>query len=180
MLPASAPRTFHRMPCSPRSWNTDRSRSGHHCRHRGGLRTSRASSAGLATTKVSSTRSNCVTAPACQPGTGRSSAPRPAASTLLLGNSPRRPNAADRSRRATVREFTVPATITIPDDATLTDAVYDNAKNYPDTVSFSRRVEGQWQDVTAARFADEVTAVAKGLIASDIRPGDRVALMSRT
>jgi long-chain acyl-CoA synthetase len=79
-----------------------------------------------------------------------------------------------------VREFTVPATITIPADANLTDAVYDNAKNYPDSVSFSRRVDGQWQDVTAAGFADEVTAVAKGLIASGVRPGDRVALMSRT
>jgi long-chain acyl-CoA synthetase len=79
-----------------------------------------------------------------------------------------------------VREFTVPATITIPDDATLSDTAYDNAKNYPDTVSFSRRVEGRWQDVTAARFADEVTAVASGLIASGIEPGQRVALMSKT
>ena len=65
-----------------------------------------------------------------------------------------------------MREFTVPATITIPDDATLGDTAYDNAKNYPDTVSFSRRVDGRWEDVTAARFADEVTAVAKGLIAN--------------
>ena len=79
-----------------------------------------------------------------------------------------------------MREFTVPATITIPDDATLGDTAYDNAKNYPDTVSFSRRVDGRWEDVTAARFADEVTAVAKGLIASGIEPGQRVALMSKT
>jgi long-chain acyl-CoA synthetase len=79
-----------------------------------------------------------------------------------------------------VREFTVPATITIPDDASLSDIVYDNAKNYPDTVSFSRRVDGRWEDVTAARFADEVTAVAKGLVASGIEPGQRVALMSKT
>jgi long-chain acyl-CoA synthetase len=79
-----------------------------------------------------------------------------------------------------VREFTVPATITISDDATLTDTVYDNANNHPDAVSFSRRIDGRWQDVTAARFADEVTAVAKGLIACGIEPGQRVALMSKT
>ncbi len=79
-----------------------------------------------------------------------------------------------------MREFTVPAAITIPDDANLTDAVYDNAKNYPESASFSRRVGAGWQDVTAARFADEVTAVAKGLVAGGIRPGDRVALMSKT
>ena len=52
-----------------------------------------------------------------------------------------------RPRRATVREFTVPATITVPDDATLSDTVYDNAKNYPDTVSFSRRVDGRCVDL---------------------------------
>jgi long-chain acyl-CoA synthetase len=80
-----------------------------------------------------------------------------------------------------VREFTVPAAITISDNANLSDTVYDNAKNYPDTVSFSRRgTDGQWTDVTAARFADEVTAVAKGLIASGIQPGQRIALMSKT
>ena len=37
-----------------------------------------------------------------------------------------------------------------------------------------------WQDVTAGQFRDEVTALAKGLIAAGHRPGDRVALMSRT
>ncbi|MET9499032.1 AMP-dependent synthetase/ligase [Streptomyces sp. NPDC006552] len=39
---------------------------------------------------------------------------------------------------------------------------------------------GEWQPVTAAAFAREVTAAAKGLIAAGLRPGGRVALMSRT
>ncbi len=39
---------------------------------------------------------------------------------------------------------------------------------------------GSWQDVTASQFAGEVVAVAKGLVAAGIRPGDRVALMSHT
>ncbi|MGS2588528.1 AMP-dependent synthetase/ligase [Streptomyces hebeiensis] len=39
---------------------------------------------------------------------------------------------------------------------------------------------GDWQDVTATAFAAEVHAVAKGLIAHGLRPGDRLAIMSRT
>ncbi|MFJ2560441.1 MULTISPECIES: AMP-dependent synthetase/ligase [unclassified Streptomyces] len=38
----------------------------------------------------------------------------------------------------------------------------------------------EWQDITATAFADEVLAVAKGLIAEGLRPGDRLAIMSRT
>ncbi len=79
-----------------------------------------------------------------------------------------------------MREFTVPATITVPDNATASDAVYDHARDKPDQVSFSRPAAGGWQDVTAAQFATEVRAVARGLIQAGVRPGDRVALMSKT
>ena len=34
--------------------------------------------------------------------------------------------------------------------------------------------------MTASQFRDEVTALAKGLVAAGIEPGDRVALMSHT
>jgi long-chain acyl-CoA synthetase len=40
--------------------------------------------------------------------------------------------------------------------------------------------DGGWRDVTAAEFLEQVTAVAKGLVAVGLQPGDRVALMSRT
>ncbi|QCB94038.1 AMP-dependent synthetase/ligase [Cellulomonas shaoxiangyii] len=39
---------------------------------------------------------------------------------------------------------------------------------------------GLWQPVTVEAFVAEVTAVAKGIIASGVEPGDRVAIMSRT
>jgi long-chain acyl-CoA synthetase len=42
------------------------------------------------------------------------------------------------------------------------------------------RGEGRWDDLTAGQFRDEVTALAKGLVAAGITPGDRVAVMSRT
>src|SRR5439155_1626159 len=39
---------------------------------------------------------------------------------------------------------------------------------------------GGWRDITAADFRDEVLAVAKGLIASGLQRGDRLAIMART
>nr|WP_218846980.1 AMP-dependent synthetase/ligase [Psychromicrobium silvestre] len=37
-----------------------------------------------------------------------------------------------------------------------------------------------WRDIHAAEFRDDVIALAKGLIASGIEPGDRIGIMSRT
>jgi long-chain acyl-CoA synthetase len=79
-----------------------------------------------------------------------------------------------------VREFAVPPVVTIGDAANLTDPVWDNAETAPDTVQFSRRTPGGWVDVTCAQFRDEVVALARGLVAAGVEPGDRVALMSKT
>jgi len=79
-----------------------------------------------------------------------------------------------------VREFSVPPVAIVPDDTNLTDPVWNNAEKYPDTVQFSRRTPEGWQDVTTARFRDEVIAVARGLIASGVGVGDRVGLMAKT
>ena len=80
-----------------------------------------------------------------------------------------------------MRELSVPAEVTVADGERLTDMVIDNAREVPDLVSFGRRLpDGEWVDVTAAKFAAEVTAAARGLIASGVRTGDRVALMSAT
>jgi long-chain acyl-CoA synthetase len=79
-----------------------------------------------------------------------------------------------------VREFSVPAAATIGDAANLTDPVWANADATPDTAQFARRTADGWQDVSCAQFRDEVVAVARGLVAAGIAPGDRVGLMSRT
>ncbi len=79
-----------------------------------------------------------------------------------------------------MREFTVPATTTVADEENLTDAVWANAERFASSVSFRRRVGGGWVDITARDFAQQVTAVAKGLIASGIQRGDRIALLSKT
>ena len=79
-----------------------------------------------------------------------------------------------------MREYIVPAISSVEDKESLSDAVYDNAEQFPDVVSFRRKVDGAWTDVTAARFAELVTGVARGLISAGVAHGDRVAVLSRT
>ncbi|MBQ0863905.1 AMP-dependent synthetase/ligase [Streptomyces smyrnaeus] len=80
-----------------------------------------------------------------------------------------------------MREFTVPALATAPQVGGVADAVFAHADQTPHLPLLARKdADGTWQDVPAARFRDEVVAVAKGLLAQGVRFGDRVALMSRT
>ncbi|WP_026454075.1 AMP-dependent synthetase/ligase [Saccharomonospora iraqiensis] len=79
-----------------------------------------------------------------------------------------------------MREYSAPTTAAVADDENMSDVVWVNAERFGDTVSFRRQVDGSWRDVTAAEFAAQVLAVAKGLMAAGIEQGDRVGLMSKT
>ncbi|MFI6346999.1 AMP-dependent synthetase/ligase [Streptomyces sp. NPDC050560] len=79
-----------------------------------------------------------------------------------------------------MREFSLPALYEVPADGNLTDIVRGNAARHPDSPVIARKVAGRWREVSAAAFLGEVRAVAKGLVASGVQPGDRVALMSRS
>ncbi|HZG04240.1 MAG TPA: AMP-dependent synthetase/ligase [Streptomyces sp.] len=82
-----------------------------------------------------------------------------------------------------MREFSLPALYEVPADGNLTDLIRRNAVQHPDVPVIARKDPaggGRWQDLTAREFLEEVRATAKGLIAAGIRPGDRIALMSRT
>ena len=82
-----------------------------------------------------------------------------------------------------MREYSTPASVDIPSSASLTDVVFERAASDPGRVVMRRKSatgNAGWQDVTARQFADDVAALAKGLIATGIAAGDRVALMSRT
>ncbi|GGT40670.1 AMP-dependent synthetase/ligase [Streptomyces chromofuscus] len=86
-----------------------------------------------------------------------------------------------RDETGTVREAHAQPMVERPATGSIADIPYINADEAPGAVVLRRRTaEGAWEPVTAAAFAQEVTAVAKGLIAAGLEPGGRVAVMSRT
>ncbi|MBG0855148.1 long-chain fatty acid--CoA ligase [Streptomyces spinoverrucosus] len=86
-----------------------------------------------------------------------------------------------RDETGTVREAHALPLAERPTGGSIADIPYTNAAEAPDAAVLRRRTaDGTWEPVTAAAFAQEVTAVAKGLIAAGLEPGGRVAVMSRT
>ena len=79
-----------------------------------------------------------------------------------------------------MKEYTSPVAIAEPTTGNLTDMVWDNERDHPNDVIFSKRAGGGWADVTSKQFAEEVRALAAGFVASGVQVGDRVGLMSRT
>ncbi|MES9509075.1 AMP-dependent synthetase/ligase [Streptomyces sp. NPDC000609] len=86
-----------------------------------------------------------------------------------------------RAADGSVRQVSVPPAAPPVRRGSLAEIPFDNAREAPADAAFSRkRPDGGWQDVTAAEFADEVLAVAKGLVAQGLGAGDRIAIMART
>ncbi|GGZ33054.1 long-chain acyl-CoA synthetase [Streptomyces inusitatus] len=80
-----------------------------------------------------------------------------------------------------MREFTAPPLDAAPLVGGLADAVFEHAERDPDRVALGRKDSaGHWHDMSSAQFRDEVLALARGLLASGVRFGDRIALMCRT
>ncbi|MFD5974296.1 AMP-dependent synthetase/ligase [Streptomyces bacillaris] len=109
------------------------------------------------------------------PNTATNPTPTPAPTPTLVEPTKKR----DGSGR--VREVSVPAFAPPVLRGSLAEIPFDNAREAPAEAVLSRKdAEGTWHDVTAADFAAEVLAVAKGLLAEGLRPGDRLAIMART
>jgi long-chain acyl-CoA synthetase len=82
---------------------------------------------------------------------------------------------------AIVREFSVPPLVVVPPETNITDLVLRQAAKPSNPALFSRLDSaGAWQDVSAKDFLADVSALAKGLMASGVAAGDRVGIMSRT
>ena len=80
-----------------------------------------------------------------------------------------------------MRDYSIPALAQIADRASLADVVFSRGDSQPQAVALRRRSDdGRWRDVTAGTFRDEVAALAKGLVAAGVEPGERIGLMSRT
>ena len=79
-----------------------------------------------------------------------------------------------------MREFTSASTVTTDPDDSIPGLLAARLARDPDGVFAERHVGDDWVPVTVTQFVDQVTAVAKGLVARGIAPGDRVGIMSRT
>ncbi|MFW0787355.1 long-chain fatty acid--CoA ligase [Gordonia sp. CPCC 206044] len=79
-----------------------------------------------------------------------------------------------------MEQYSTPSNLSIEDKATTVDSILRYRAERPTMPLFRKRAGDQWINVTAKQFADEVDAVAKGLVASAIKPGDRVAILSST
>ncbi|GAA2670089.1 MULTISPECIES: long-chain fatty acid--CoA ligase [Actinosynnema] len=79
-----------------------------------------------------------------------------------------------------MREVTTAPLPAAPVTGGLAQLVQVNAERAPDSTAFRRKSASGWVPVTAREFRDEVVAVARGLVSSGIRPGDRVLLLAAT
>ena len=80
-----------------------------------------------------------------------------------------------------MKSYDVPVLVESPANLNSTDLLLERVAHNPNHALFSKKAaDGTWKDVTSAEFLDEVKTLAKGLIAAGIKPGQAVALMSRT
>ena len=78
-------------------------------------------------------------------------------------------------------QFDTPALVPADPDANATDLLVDRVAATPDSVLFSLpTADGGWSPVTTREFYDQVIALAKGLVAAGIQPGDKIGLMCKT
>ena len=77
-------------------------------------------------------------------------------------------------------EYAVAAIVPPPTSGSLVDDIVDNAQTAPHRIALSVNRGGAWVGVTSQQFLDQVKAVAKGIVASGVEPGQRVGIMSRT
>ena len=84
------------------------------------------------------------------------------------------------SQSAPKTEFTTMAIVPNATTGNLTNLVAERAWFEPERIMLSRPLGDGWQKVTAKEFESEVRTTAKGLIASGVGAGDRVAIMART
>jgi long-chain acyl-CoA synthetase len=80
-----------------------------------------------------------------------------------------------------VKTYDVAPIIVSDQSENITDLLANRVKQTPNLNLFSIETKpGVWVDQTAKEFENKVIAVAKGLVASGIQPGQAVAIMSRT
>ncbi|HAY43854.1 MAG TPA: long-chain fatty acid--CoA ligase [Micrococcaceae bacterium] len=80
-----------------------------------------------------------------------------------------------------MREYSSPLRIHSPENSNITDLLLRHANSAANPALFSvPAANGDWQDITASQFAADVSAIARGFIASGIEQGSCIGLMART
>ncbi|WP_207457799.1 AMP-dependent synthetase/ligase [Herbiconiux sp. SYSU D00978] len=80
-----------------------------------------------------------------------------------------------------MNEYVLPPLVPADPAANISDLLVERVRATPDLPLFSLpTAAGGWSDVTATEFLTRVRAVAKGLVAAGIEPGERVGLMCKT
>ena len=84
-----------------------------------------------------------------------------------------------------MKEFSTPLLVEPSSHRNATELLMQRFRTSPDHVAFEVRTPGgaitdPWRQVTTRQFVEEVRALAKGLIAAGLQPGDSLAIMSPT
>jgi long-chain acyl-CoA synthetase len=80
-----------------------------------------------------------------------------------------------------MKTYDIDPIVTSANNVNITDLLVDRVRETPKTPLFAlEQADGSWLDLSAEDFHAQVVAVAKGLIASGIQPGQAVAIMSKT
>lgn len=79
-----------------------------------------------------------------------------------------------------VREAITELLVDLPATSNTTDLLLRTYDADPARALFALRSDGRWRDVPASEFLAQVSALAKGLMARGVQPGDAVAVMSKT
>jgi long-chain acyl-CoA synthetase len=80
-----------------------------------------------------------------------------------------------------MRSYELPSLVESATHENITDLLLNRVRKTPNIALFAiEKPSGVWTDVSAKDFLEQVEDLAKGFIAAGIRPGDAVAIMSRT
>ena len=80
-----------------------------------------------------------------------------------------------------MQQFDTPLAVQENPDANITDLLIERVQASPDEPLFALpQADGTWSDVSSSEFLEQVRALAKGLVAAGIEPGDKIGLICRT
>ena len=80
-----------------------------------------------------------------------------------------------------MKSYDIDPLVVSDNSSNITELLVDRVRSNPKLPLFAKeQADGTWHDISAEEFLNQVIAVAKGLIASGIQPGQAVAIMSKT